>query len=218
MAIDADDPEWSPLALTELGVRIYGRDGATDEAVALLRRAGTSGHPDIQAKAAWILGRLLEEREDNNGAIQTYQAAIAAEHPDHTPAAHSALGQLYGILNRVGLATRHLETAYRSRHPEYRLEAAFHLGLLHYWFSRFRPAAALFREVVVGRDAEVWPVAGVLLGRMLLELDDVAEAAERWRQVVESGIMPAARDAAAELRTLRQAQGNGSGGGDSTYG
>ncbi|EST18758.1 hypothetical protein M878_44495 [Streptomyces roseochromogenus subsp. oscitans DS 12.976] len=205
LAIDADDPEWLPVALTQLGLRKYGRDGATDEAVSLLRRASTSGHSEAGAKAAWILGRLLEDREDFNGAIQAYQAAIAARHPDFTPAAHSSLGQLYGILNQTGLAMRHLEIAYNSTHPEYRLEAAFHLGLLHYWFGRFRNAAAVFREVVSGQHPSLWPHASVLLGRMCKELGDVRGAAEAWQTVASSGIRPAASEAIAELRELGEA-------------
>ncbi|MFD8799963.1 tetratricopeptide repeat protein [Streptomyces atroolivaceus] len=205
LAIDADAPEWLPVALTQLGLRKYSRDGATDEAVSLLRRAGAAGHSEAGAEAAWILGRLLEDREDFNGAIQAYRAAIVAGHPDFTPAAHSSLGQLYGIMNQTGLAMRHLELAYNSKHPEYRLEAAFHLGLLHYWFGRFRNAAAVFREVVSGRHPGLWPHASVLLGRMCKELGDVRGAAEAWRTVASSGIGPAASEAMAELRELGEA-------------
>ncbi|WP_149263311.1 lipopolysaccharide assembly protein LapB [Actinomadura sp. K4S16] len=205
LAIDADDAEWSPLALTELGLRHYGRDGATDEAVSLLSRASTSRHSEAGAKAAWILGRLLEDREDFHGAIQTYQKAIAAGHPDFTPAAHSSLGQLYGVLNQTALAMRHLEIAYNSKHPEYRLEAAFHLGLLHYWFGRFRNAAAMLREVVSGQHPRLWPHAGVLLGQVYGKLGDVSRAAEAWQTVASSGIEPDASEAMANLRELGEA-------------
>ncbi|MEU8804914.1 hypothetical protein [Spirillospora sp. NPDC048819] len=203
-AIEADDPEWSPLALTELGLRKYGRDGATDEAVSLLSRAAESRQHEARAKAPWVLGRLLEDREDLNGAIQAYEASIAAEHPEFTPAAHISLGQLYGTLNRVQLGMRHLKTAYNSGHPEYRLEAAFWIGLYHYWFGRFRNAAAVFREVVNGRHPRLWPEAGVLLGRMCMELGDARGAAKAWRAVARSGSQPSAREAMANLLELSE--------------
>ncbi|GAB3712528.1 hypothetical protein GCM10027598_19130 [Amycolatopsis oliviviridis] len=202
-AIEAGSPEWSPLALIELGVSIHRQHGPTDEALSLLRVASESEHADVAPRASWILGCFLEVCEDYDGAIQAYQMAIAAGHSDFSPAAQSSLGQLYGILNQPGLSMRHLEAAYNSGHPEYRVEAAFHMGLLHYWFARYRNAVVAFREVVVNRHSKLWPIAALFLGKVLNALDDIEGAAEAWRLAAESGTEPAAADAAAALRELR---------------
>ena len=201
-AIDAESAEWSPLAMVQLAIRQHQRDGITDDVIFLLREASESGHAEQGPKATWILGCLLEERGDYDDAIQAFQAAIAAEHADYTTAAHSSLGQLYAIMNQTGLSMHHLEIAYNSGHSQYRVEAAFHLGLLHYWFGRYRNAAAVFREVVVNRHPKLWPPAGLLLGQVYMELGDVKGAREVWQTTAESGVSPAADDAVANLRHL----------------
>jgi tetratricopeptide (TPR) repeat protein len=203
-AIDARAPEWSPLALAELGIRNCMR-GVAGEAVPLLRQASESGHPEASPKAAWVLGRLLEDREDYDGAINVYQTAIAAEHPDFTPAAHASLGQLYAILDQPGLSLRHMEAAYNSGHPEYRLEAAFVLGAMHQWHGRYKNAAALFDQVVEGEHPKLWPQAEFLLGSVLVDLGDVPAAMEHWRRVADSGIEPAASWAGSRLAEFSEA-------------
>jgi lipopolysaccharide biosynthesis regulator YciM len=205
LAIDAAAPGWSPLALAELAIRKYGRDGATGEALSLLRQASESGHPEAGPKAAWVLGHLLEERADYDGAIRAYHAAIAAGHHDYTAAAHSSLGQLYAAtLDQQGLAVRHLEAAYNSGHPTYRVEAAFYLGAMHQWHGRFKNAATMFSQVAHSGHAKLWPQAGFLLGSVLVDLDDVPGALEQWRKVADSGIEPAANWARTRLAEFNQ--------------
>jgi tetratricopeptide (TPR) repeat protein len=185
-AVAAGDDTLSPLAAVALGGRLYARDGATDEAVALLRVGIDSEDVDARAKGAFALGRLMEDRQEIVAAIDAYERAIATGHPDFAIAAESMLGQLYGTLERDDLALTHLRKAYESGHPKHSVEAAYYIGLIHQRDGEFRSAAPMFGHVYESRHQRLSASAGYFLGVALAEDDQLDFALAVWHQIANT--------------------------------
>lgn len=182
-AIDAGDEDLSPLAAVALGGRIYGRHGATDEAVSLLRLGVASTNVEARAKGGFALGRLLEDRGEPAAAVEALQTAIGAHHPEFSVAAQSMLGQIYATLEKREPAMRHLKAALDAGHPEYSTEAAFYIGVMDQWDGKFKNAALMFRRVFEQRESRYWTGAGVHLGMVLADDGQEDAAIAVWRVV-----------------------------------
>ncbi|MCI4061921.1 hypothetical protein MRQ36_04810 [Micromonospora sp. R77] len=171
-AIQVDDPLYAPIAAVTLGDRIYRRNGPGPEALRVTRLAYESQNPEAQSEAAWRLGHMLEELGELDEAIVAYQTTIDAGHVDWAPAGHCALGLLHGTQGRKHVGMRHLRTAYHSGHPEYRLEAAYWMGMFYWWDgahgnpARLQNALIMLREVVQSRHPQWEPRASSALAEL----------------------------------------------------
>ncbi|MEO3743102.1 tetratricopeptide repeat protein, partial [Plantactinospora sp. B5E13] len=172
-ALRVGDPHYSPMAAITLGSRIYSREGPSPEALKVTRLAFTSQNLEAQGEAAWQLGHMLEEREELDEAIKAYKTAIDTGHVDWAPAGHCALGLLHGTQNRTNMGMRHLRTAYDSRHPEYRLEAAYWMGMFYWWDGahgkqgKLQNAVIMLRQVVNSGHPKWGPRASSALSDIL---------------------------------------------------
>lgn len=94
------------------------------------------------------------------------------------------------------MGMRHLQAAYNSGHPEYRLEAAYWMGMFYWWDGthgkggELQNAAIMLRQVVDSGNPKWWPDAGFALASILENLGDLESAIVTWRQLASSGIEP----------------------------
>ncbi|HEX5119447.1 MAG TPA: hypothetical protein VFW65_30010 [Pseudonocardiaceae bacterium] len=204
-ALGIDDPHYSPIAAVALGKRMYDRDGPSAEALRVTRIGYGSQNLEARAEAAWRLGHMLEERGEIDEAIAAYRTAIDTDHSDWAPCGHCALGLLYGIQNKTSMGMRHLQAAYNSGHPEYRMEAAYWIGMFYWWDGThgkegaLQNAVIMLRQVVDSRNRKWWPEAGIALASILEDLGDLESAIVTWRQLASSGIEPHATRARTQL-------------------
>jgi tetratricopeptide (TPR) repeat protein len=204
-ALDIRDPEYSPIAALAFGKAIHKRDRSSLRAVELMRIANESSNIEVRGEGAWLLGRIMEENESFEDAISAYETAISTGHADWKPAGHLYLGLLYGTQGKKNTGMRQLQFAYNSRHPEYRLEAAYWIGMFYWWDgmlgnrANLASAEEMFQQVFAHRDSEPWAAAGLQLGQVLLAKGDRDGAIAAWRQVQNSGIEPCATEARMEL-------------------
>lgn len=207
-ALDIRDPEYSPIAALAFGKVAYERDRSSPRVVELMRIASDSRNIAVRGEAAWILGRILEENESFVDAISSYETAISTGHVDWKPAGQLYLGLLYGTQGKKNTGMRQLQFAYNSRHPKYRLEAAYWIGMFYWWDgmlgnkANLASAEEMFQQVFAYRDSEPWADAGLHLGQVLLARGDRDGAIAAWRQVQNSGIEPCAAEARMKLAGL----------------
>ncbi|HXL90415.1 MAG TPA: tetratricopeptide repeat protein [Streptosporangiaceae bacterium] len=207
-ALDFQDSEYSPIAALAFGKVIYERDRSSSRAVELMRIANESRNIEVRGEGALLLGRILEENESFEDAISAYETAIGTGHTEWKPAGHLYLGLLYGTQGKKNTGMRQLQLAYNSRHPEYRLEAAYWIGMLYWWDgmlgnkANLVSAEEMFRQVFAHRDSEPWAAAGLQLGQVLRARGDYGGAIAVLGQVQSSGIEPCATEARMKLAGL----------------
>ena len=90
--------------------------------------ATDAGHPEWSPAAAVVRGVICASRQDVDGAMRAYGAAIASEHPTHATRAWFNLGTLHQQWGELDLALAAYRRAVESRHPELSPRAAVNLG------------------------------------------------------------------------------------------
>jgi tetratricopeptide (TPR) repeat protein len=92
--------------------------GESGRARELLEAAIGSGNPQVVPMAQDLLGDLLAEQEDWEGAQDAYQAAIDTADPYWAPVAQASLGALLLDAGESGRARELLEAAIGSGNPD----------------------------------------------------------------------------------------------------
>ena len=82
----------------------------------------TTAVSKLRAGAYGALGMVRFKRDDTTGALQEFEAALAAR-PDGDPALHYRLGKLYAVIGRLGEARVQLRKAAASADPVLRERA-----------------------------------------------------------------------------------------------
>ncbi|SDB96964.1 TPR repeat [Raineyella antarctica] len=169
-----------------------------EEAIAALRRAMGSGHPDAAPAAATALGRLLEVRDP----VVAREAYESVEHGDNPTLAAEAALRLGWLLewDDPPAAREAYAAAIRSGHPDLAPEAAVYLA----WMleSEDRAAAREAYETAIRSGQPEWaPRAAADLGWMLAESDPEAARAA-YETAIASGHREWAPRAAVRLGQL----------------
>ncbi|WFE63377.1 hypothetical protein [Micromonospora sp. WMMD714] len=157
-AANVDESRFSLLAAVALAGRILEREGPVPEVERLARLAYKEQvpceeqDPEVRGKGAWLLGYILEAREDTDAAIRAYEAAIETRHADWATAANCSLGLLHGTQDRKHTGVKYLREAYRSGHPEHRLEAGFWIGMFYLWDGTHGKPGSLESALIMLRE------------------------------------------------------------------
>lgn len=128
-------PDYIPLLVEVADLRANGADGldraaqAAERAVELLDSAKaplriapeewTAAVAKLRARAYSALGMVRFKKDDPDGAVKAFQAALAASAADD-PALHYRLGRLYALRGKLPEARRELEQAASSPDPALR--------------------------------------------------------------------------------------------------
>lgn len=211
-AIGSGDAEYAPRAAVALAELLEGA-GELAGATSAYQAAINSGHTEYSPRGAIGLGGLLASRGDHDGARAAYQSAIDSGHRDMAPAAADALGMLLAA-NRddpraIDAAVEAFRLAAESGHPNYARGSGWTLGMLLGLRGDLAGARAAFR-----RSAQAAPpaaVAGTMIGyagTLASEFGDLEGAEALLREIIDSGDIPHALQARAELDMIKAAGGD----------
>jgi tetratricopeptide (TPR) repeat protein len=133
----------------------------------------------VEPAAEVVRGVICASRQDVDGAMRAYGAAVASEHPTHATRAWFNLGTLHQQWGELDLALAAYRRAVASRHPELSPRAAVNLG---YVLFNMLDEAAAFQVAIDGPDPEQAALARQNLAAMR------QLAADRGRGLRDAGV------------------------------
>jgi hypothetical protein len=119
----------SPSDLFGIGMAAHTRQEG-GHAIEAFRKASYPDRPEIELLARVLLGLLLAERGDTDGARAAYQQAIDSGQPNQASRAAVHLGRLLAEQGDTDAARAAYQQAIDAGHPDYAPMAAVHLGRL----------------------------------------------------------------------------------------
>lgn len=191
----------------EAGVRLAGFLAAEDEsarerAQRLYQQAIDSGHEEFAPAAAFGLGVLLEELEEDARAQEAYERAAASGHPEFAPWAAYNLAVLFEKLEDLDRAEEAYERAIVFGHPQITSWAALKLGDLLAGRGDHDRAQSTYELAISLRHPEFASWAALNLARLLESLGQNDRARQAYERAVALGHPEAAEVAADELHAL----------------
>ncbi|MBO0869357.1 MAG: tetratricopeptide repeat protein, partial [Micromonosporaceae bacterium] len=160
--------------------------------------AGTDREPATKASA--LIGMILAESGDRNGAVAALQSVVDSEHPIHAQAAALALGLLFFEDEKLGAAHRAFGIAAAGPDPESAALADAALGLvlgrlgdsdgaaeaIERAKQSVHPGAAELAGEIPQRQGHLDPEIAWAAYHLTTELDQ-AEAEQAWQILTYSG-------------------------------
>ena len=176
----------------------------SDIAVRAVRPLKEKGDP----VGAVVLGVLLEEQGDVEGAKAAYQIAIDSRDADMAPSAAFNLGLLLWRQGDVDGAKIAYQTSIDSHHADWSPGAAVNLGNLLAEQGDVDDAKTAYQTAIDSHNAEWSPNAAVVLGVLLAEQGDVEGAKAAYQTAIDFHHADIAPNAAFGLGLLLAEQGD----------
>lgn len=167
----ADDPEWSAQAGTELG-KIFLRRGAPGKASAVLRQAvEVWGHPTHGAEAMVWLGQALAQTGDLAGARRQYELVIDLNPPLFRDLARFQLAEQEHRQGDKSVAEGLYQAVATGDDATLAPRAAVNLGVLYTELGQWDQARAAFSSVLDSNDQQ----QAAMARQNLAALDELAK-------------------------------------------
>ncbi|MEO3811450.1 tetratricopeptide repeat protein [Sphaerisporangium sp. B11E5] len=197
----------TPFDALAVAVAAYLRK-QINHAITAARKAMACHEVDKASAAASLLGGLLADQGDVEGAQAAFQQAIDSGHADHAPAAAFFLGGLLADQGDVEGAQAAFQQAIDSGHADHAPAAAFFLGGLLADQGNVEGAQAVYQQAIDSGHADHAPAAAFFLGGLLADQGNVEGAQAAFQQAIDSGHADRAPAAAIYLGGLLDRHGD----------
>jgi tetratricopeptide (TPR) repeat protein len=141
----------------------------TEIAIQALRKVANIEDPEQAPSTAFVLGVLLHNQGDVDGAKAAYQQAIDSGNPDYAPGAAFYLGNMLRDQGNAAAAKAAYRQAVESGHLDEAPKAAVNLGAMLRDQGDADGAKAAFQRAVDSGHPEAAPMALLNLGVLLRE-------------------------------------------------
>jgi tetratricopeptide (TPR) repeat protein len=193
--------------LFTVGLTAYIRH-QLDVAIEAFRKASKTDRSEIKNLAKLILGMLLHEQGDENGARANLQQVIDSSDKDAAPAAAFNLGAILEEHGNIDGARTAYQRAIDSGHQEQAPIAAFNLGNMLKAQGDVEGARTAYQQVIDSSHHDAGPKSVGAIGVLLGEQGDIEGARAAYQRAIDSGHHDAAPQGAFNLGILLAGQGD----------
>jgi Tfp pilus assembly protein PilF len=179
-AIEGRHPHFAGLASLGMGLLMDGQ-GDVAGAKAAYEEAITSSPPVQAAMAKWILGMLMERQGDVAQAKETYRQLLEDGHPYVVMSAAISLGKLLEEEGDLAGAQAVLRKGIEDSDPYLMSYPALELGMLLASKQDLAGARVAYQKVIDSGNAELVPIAEILLGEQCMADDHDGQRLHRER-------------------------------------